>query len=225
VRFKILGSLTVEGEAGPLIVSGMRRRALLLRLLVPPNHPVPDDRLTEDLWDGEPPAGAVSTLASHVSLLRQVIGRDRIARRAGGYVLVVGHDEVDASCFEEEAKAGDVALGEGRAELARRLFETGLERWRGPALMDVRDKSWATGETTRLEELRRTSQESLMDARLALGEHHQLVASLESAVAEDPLRERRWRQLMIALYRSGRQADALHAYQRLRSSRFHSMAG
>ena len=216
VRFKILGSLAVEGEGGPLVVSGVRRRALLLRLLVPPNHPVSDDRLTDDLWDGEPPAGAASTLASHVSLLRQVIGRDRIARRAGGYVLVVGHEEVDALCFEEEAKAGDAAFGEGRVELARRLFEAALERWRGPALMDVHDMSWASGETTRLEELRRTSQESLMDARLALGEHHQLVAALESAVAEDPLRERRWRQLMIALYRSGRQADALHAYQRLR---------
>jgi DNA-binding SARP family transcriptional activator len=217
VRFKILGSLTVEGDAGPILVSGSRRRALLLRLLVPPNHPVSDGRLTEDLWDGEPPAGAVSTLASHVSLLRQVIGRDRIARRAGGYVLVVGPEEVDALCFEEEAKAGDAAFGEGKVELARRLFETALERWRGPALMDVHDMSWAGGETARLEELRRTSQESLMDACLALGEHHQLVAALESAVAEDPLRERRWRQLMIALYRSGRQADALHAYQRLRS--------
>lgn len=217
MRFKILGSLTVEGEAGPIVVSGLRRRALLLRLLVPPNRPVPDDRLTEDLWDGVPPAGAVSTLASHVSLLRQVIGRDRIARRAGGYVLVVGHDEVDAWCFEEEAHAAERALAEGRAELASRLFVTALERWRGPALMDVRDMSWARGETARLEELRRTSHESLMETRLALGEHHHLVAALESAVAEDPLRERRWRQLMIALYRSGRQGDALHAYQRLRS--------
>ena len=89
MRFKILGSLTVEDDGRPVSVSGLRRRALLLRLLVPANHPVSDDQLTEDLWDGASQTPAVSTLASHVSLLRQVIGRDRIVRRAGGYVLVV----------------------------------------------------------------------------------------------------------------------------------------
>ena len=217
MRFSILGSLTVDDDAGLLTISGRRRRALLLRLLVPANHPVPDDQLIEDLWGGASPTAAASTLASHVSLLRQVIGRDRIARRAGGYVLVVDDEEVDASCFEVEAQAGERALAEGKGDLARRLFVTALERWRGPALMDVRDMSWARVETTRLEELRRSSQESLIDTRLALGEHHHLVASLESAVSEDPLRERRWQQLMIALYRSGRQADALQTYQRLRS--------
>ncbi len=217
MRFKILGSLTVEDDGRPVSVSGLRRRALLLRLLVPANRPVPDDQLTEDLWDGGSQTPAVSTLASHVSLLRQVIGRDRIVRRAGGYVLVVDHEDVDALCFEGEAHAGERALAEGRAELASRVFVTALERWRGPALMDVRDAPWARVETARLEELRRTSQESLIDARLALGEHHHLIASLESAVSEDPLRERRWQQLMMALYRSGRQADALQTYQRLRS--------
>ena len=217
MRFSILGSLTVEDEAGPVSVSGLRRRALLLRLLVAANHPVPDDQLTDDLWGEVSPTAAVSTLASHVSLLRQVIGRARIARQAGGYVLMVEDEEVDSSCFEGEAQAGERALADGHPELASRLLITALERWRGPALMDVRDMAWARVETARLEELRRTSQESLIDARLALGEHHHLVASLESAVSEDPLRERRWRQLMLALYRSGRQADALLTYQRLRS--------
>jgi DNA-binding SARP family transcriptional activator len=217
VRFKILGSLMVEDDAGPVSVAGLRRRALLLRLLVSANHPVPDDRLVEDLWDGLPPSGATSTLASHVSLLRQAIGRDRIERRTGGYVLLVNREELDSWCFERETEDGDEALGKGTAELASRLLATALERWRGPALMDVRDMTWARVETARLEELRCTSQESLVEARLALGQHHHLVASLESAVAEQPLRERRWHQLMIALYRSGRQADALHAYQRVRS--------
>ena len=143
MRFKILGSLTVEDDGRPVSVSGLRRRALLLRLLVPANHPVPDDQLTEDLWGGASQTPAVSTLASHVSLLRQVIGRDRIARQAGGYVLMVEDEEVDSSCFEGEAQAGERALAEGNPELASHLFVTALERWRGPALMDVRDLSSA----------------------------------------------------------------------------------
>ena len=118
VKFKVLGSLVVESDTGPLEVAGKRRRALLLRLLVSANHPISDGRLVEDLWEGSPPTGASSTLASHVSLLRQVIGRDRIDRRAGGYALVVDQWALDSFCFEREAEAGQRALGAGDARAA-----------------------------------------------------------------------------------------------------------
>jgi DNA-binding SARP family transcriptional activator len=171
----------------------------------------------EDLWEGASSVGAISTLASHISLLRQAVGRERIARRAGGYVLMVDEWAIDAACFEREGEGGRRALGAGDASTAIRLFTRALERWKGPALLDVEDMAWARNEVARLEELRLTSYEGLLDARLAGGEHQQLIAMTEDLVSEFPFRERLWGQLMIALYRSGRQADALRVYQRLRT--------
>jgi DNA-binding SARP family transcriptional activator len=217
VRFKILGPLVLESDAGPVDIAGKRRRALLVRLLLSANHPVSDDRLVEDLWEGTPSIGAVSTLASHISFLRQTVGRERIARRAGGYVLVVDDWAVDAACFEREGDAGRRALAAGDARAAIRLFTRALERWHGPALLDVEHMAWARNEVARLEELRMMSYEGLLESRLAGGEHQQLIATTEDLVREYPFRERLWEQLMIALYRSGRQADALRAYQRLRT--------
>ncbi|MGO8871749.1 MAG: AfsR/SARP family transcriptional regulator [Acidimicrobiales bacterium] len=216
MHFKILGSLAVEDERGPIEVAGVRRRALLLRLLVSANVPVPDDRLVEDLWDDAPGLGTPSTLASHVSLLRQLIGRDRIVRRSGGYLLVADDWELDAATFRSEAASGTRELAKGHAESATTQLNRALERWRGPPLMDAGEMAWAQGPRAGLEELRLTSEESLVEARLALGEHQALITTIESAVLEEPLRERRWGQLMLALYRSGRQAEALRAYQRLR---------
>jgi DNA-binding SARP family transcriptional activator len=217
LKFQVLGPLVVEGDAGPIEVAGTRRKALLLRLLVSANYPVSDDRLAEDLWGDGPPSGVSSTLASHISLLRQLIGRGRITRRAGGYVLRVDDGELDATSFESRVDRGHRALKAGSAEAARRYFLEALGQWHGPALMDVEGAPWAQNERGRLEELRLTCQESLIEARLRLGHHRQVVAATEVAVAEHPLRERRWGQLMIALYRSNRQADALQAYQRLRT--------
>jgi DNA-binding SARP family transcriptional activator len=217
VRFKILGSLVLESDTGPVDVAGQKRRALLLRLLVSANHPVSDDRLVEDLWEGTPSVGAVSTLASHISFLRQAVGRERIARRSGGYALVVDDWAVDAACFEREGDAGRRALAAGDASAAIRLFTRALERWNGPALLDVGHMAWARNEVARLEELRLMSYEGLLDSRLGVGEHQQLIAMSEDLVSDYPFRERLWGQLMIALYRSGRQADALRAYQRLRT--------
>lgn len=217
MQFKILGPLAIDGGSGPLEVTGLRRRALLLRLLVSANHPVPDDQLAEDLWDGAPGLGARSTLASHVSLLRQLIGRDRIVRNPGGYTLVVGEEELDSACFRDEVEHGRRTLDEGGAKKARDLLTGALERWRGPALMDAGEMLWARNERVVLDELRLSGAETLVEARLELGEHRELIVTTESAVTEQPFRERRWVQLMIALYRSGRQSEALRAYQRLRS--------
>jgi DNA-binding SARP family transcriptional activator len=217
VRYKILGPLMLESDTGPVDIPGKRRRALLLRLLVSANHPVSDDRLVEDLWEGTPSMGAASTLASHISFLRQAVGRERIARRSGGYVLVADDWAVDAACFEREGDVGQRALVAGDASAAVRLFTRALERWNGRALLDVEHMAWARNEVARLEELRLVSYEGLLDSRLAVGEHRQIIAMTEDLVSDYPFRERLWGQLMIALYRSGRQADALRAYQRLRT--------
>jgi predicted ATPase/class 3 adenylate cyclase len=217
LEFGILGPLLVRGEAGEIRVAGARRRALLVRLLVSADELIAAPRLAEDLWAGDPPSGAASTLQSHISSLRQVVGPGRLAGRDGGYVLEVGDDGIDVRRFESEARRGHDALAAGDPATASRLLETALGRWRGDALTDVSGAAWALPEEIRLEELRLGALESWLGARLELGEHHEVVALAEAAIADHPLRENVWGWLMLALYRSGRQADALRAYQRIRT--------
>ena len=216
IRFRILGTVEVEGESGPVDIRGSRRRALLVRLLLSANQPVPADRIAEDVWDGDPPRGAASTLTSHVSLLRQLLGSDRISNRAGGYTLRVGPGELDVADFESDVHHGHAALYRGDPQVAAECLQRGLDRWRGSALADVEEAAWAQGAIARLHELRLTAQESLLEAGMGLGRHREVVAAAQSAVEAEPLREQRWATLMLALYRSGRQADALRTFQRLR---------
>jgi DNA-binding SARP family transcriptional activator len=218
IEFGVLGPLVVRSEGGEIKIAGARRRALLIRLLVSANRSVPTARLAEDVWEGQPPAGAVSTLASHISLLRQLLDGDRIQGGAGGYTLTVGEDELDVSWFEREVSQGRAALARGTANEAVELLVRALGRWRGPALDDVGGAEWARPDSVRLEELRLGAEEVLLDARLALGQNEEVVAAAEAAVAQCPLREQFWGHLMKALYRSGRQAEALRAYQRLRTA-------
>ena len=215
-RFRILGHVEVEGDTGPIIIRGARRRALLVRLLLTPNELTPADRIAEDLWDGSPPPGAASTLTSHVSLLRQLLGGDRIANRSGSYTLRVDPGELDTVEFASDLADAHAALRQNDPQRAVGLFERGLRHWRGSPLADVDGASWAQGEVARLSELRLSAEESLLEAQMALGHHREAVAVAEAAVTTEPLREQRWATLMLALYRSGRQADALRAYQRLR---------
>lgn len=215
-RFRILGHVEVEGDAGPIIIRGARRRALLVRLLLAPNELIPSERIAEDLWDGSPPPGAASTLTSHVSLLRQLLGGDRIANRSGSYTLRVDPGELDTVEFASDLADGHAALRQNDPQRAVSLFERGLRQWRGSPLADVDGASWAQGEVARLSELRLGAEESLLEGQMALGQHREAVAVAEAAVTAEPLREQRWATLMLALYRSGRQADALRAYQRLR---------
>jgi predicted ATPase/DNA-binding SARP family transcriptional activator len=217
VNFRLLGPLEVEGPLGQIRLDGKRRRLFLLRLLTSPNLVLSDDRLAEDVWEGHPPEGVLSTLSSHVSLIRQAIGKERIRRKSGGYLMVVDLAEIDATCFSSEVDAGRTAWASGDRHAARELLAGALSRWRGPALADAGECAWAIGPRTRWEELRRAAEEELGEVRLQLGEHRQLVPMLEDAVAAEPLRERRWAQLMLAMYRSGLQADALNAYQRVRA--------
>jgi predicted ATPase/DNA-binding SARP family transcriptional activator len=214
--FGLLGPTVVVDDAGEVEIHGEIRRRLLTRLLVSANRPVPVDRLKDDLWEGDLPASAASTLKSHVSLLRKSLGSGRLSHHNGAYVLHVGPGELDVAAFEREAAAGRDLARSGDYHRAADLFAQALARWRGQALADVAGTGWGEPEAVRLEELRAATLENWMDARLAVGEHQQVVADAETAVAEHPLREGLWAKLITSLYRCGRQAEALEAYQRLR---------
>ncbi len=216
-RFGILGPVEVHTAAGPVDIRGARRRSVLVRLLVSANQRVPIERLADDIWEGAPGAGASSTLASHVSLLRQLLGPERIANHLGSYSIAVEPGELDVDLFETALAEGRRAIEQGDLRQAVDRIECALGHWRGTPLADVAGAVWAQGEIIRLEELRYGAEEALLDARLALGLHQEVVAQAEAAVTALPLREERWATLMLALYRSGRQADALRAYQRLRT--------
>jgi DNA-binding SARP family transcriptional activator/tetratricopeptide (TPR) repeat protein len=216
MQFRLLGTLEVEGDTGLVPLRGARRRVLVARLALSPNQAVPTERLIDDLWSGSPSSGAASTLSSHVSLVRQLLGADRIEHVAGGYRLVVRPGELDTSEFEEQLEVGRQAVRARKLESAVLRVGAALALWRGRALADVADAPWAQGEIARLEELRLGAEELVLEARLGLGQHRELVAAAEAAVAAAPFREQRWATLLLALYRSDRQADALRAFQRLR---------
>jgi DNA-binding SARP family transcriptional activator/Tfp pilus assembly protein PilF len=212
----ILGALVVSRDGVAVALAGARRRALVCRLAVAGGHAVSAGQLAEDLWEGHPGPGTPATLQSHVSHLRRLLGPGWLVSREGGYALDLGAVEIDAMLFERETEAGLGHLTADDLDEAASLLASALGRWRGPALADVAGQLWAAGEVTRLEDLRLRATEGLLEARLALGEHDAVADAAEAAVRGHPLRERLWSLLMLALYRSGRQADALAAYQRLR---------
>jgi DNA-binding SARP family transcriptional activator len=216
LKFGLLGSLEVRRGGELLALEGVRRRALLVRLLLGRNHVVSSSTLIEDIWQGRAGRGALSTLQSHVSLLRKVLGTDRLKAQSGGYVLLVSDDEFDVCEFEATVSSGRAFLAAGGAEQASTSVERALALWRGAALTDVAGSAWAQGESTRLEELRLDAVELLLEARLSLRDYAFVVARAEAEVVGNPLRERLWSLLMLALYRSGRQGDSLRAYRRLR---------
>jgi len=216
--FCVLGPLRVEAPRHEVRIGGVRRRGVLLRLLASPGRPVPVDVLAEDIWDGDPPAAAVSTLQSHISALRQAVGPDRLIFSDGGYRLQVGPGELDSLIFEADVAVGQAAMSAGDFESAADALDRALARWRGHAFADVAGAAWSVLPAGHLEEMRNTAVEEALEAHLVLGHHHEVCGLAEEAAAAEPLRERRWASLMLALYRAGRQADALAAYQRLRNT-------
>jgi ABC-type transport system substrate-binding protein/DNA-binding SARP family transcriptional activator len=210
--FRILGPLELSRSGRPLPLAGGRQGALLAVLLVHANEVLDRDRLIEALWGAQPPKTARAALQGYVAQLRRLLPEDRLLTRAGGYVLTVEPGELDADRFER-------LLAEARtrepAEAATTL-RAALSLWRGPPLLDVRYENFAQREVLRLEELRLAATEQRIEADLVLGRHHELVGELEGLTAEYPLRERLAAQLMLALYRCGRQADALDFYRRTR---------
>ena len=212
LELRILGPLEADRDGSPLRLGGRKQRALLALLVLEPGEAVSPDRLIEALWS-EQDDGAPSRLQVYVSQLRKVLGdAGAIEMRQGGYALAVEPGGVDATVFERLASEGRDALAAGEPALAASTLREALALWRGPALGDLGYESFAQEAVARLEELRLGAVEDRVDAELALGGHRELLPELEQLVAEQPLRERLRGALMLALYRSGRQADALEAY-------------
>jgi len=208
MEFRILGPLEVEAEGRLLKLGGAQPRALLALLLLHANEVVPRDRLIDELWSGQAPETAATAVQVYVSQLRKVLGRDAIVTRAPGYMVRPRDGELDLRRFEERVARASSAQPAGAADLLREA----LALWRGAPLADL-DPSVAPGERSRLEEARLAALEQRISADLELGRHTQLVPELDGLVHDYPLREHLRGHLMVALYRSGRQADALEAYK------------
>ena len=226
MRFGVLGPLEVIAEDGPVRLGGQKQRILLALLLTRPNQAVSVDALVQGLWADDPPRSADKTLQSYVVHLRRVLepGRPRgsagtvLVTREPGYLLRVGRGELDAALFEELASRGRRLLGAGAAQEAAATLREGLALWRGEAFEELPNVEACASEAARLAELRLGAVEERVAADLALGRHRELLAELEDLTRRHPLRERLWGQLLVALYRAGRQADALLAYQRARAT-------
>ena len=214
LEFRILGPLEVVDGNRELRLAGAKQRALLAILLVHANEPVSVDVLSEELWGGEPPQTAGKMIQGYVSQLRKVLGEGVLVTRTPGYLARVEADRLDAGRFERL-----VADAAGRPpDEAAELLDAALRLWRGAALADFAYEPFAQSEIARLEEARLGALEERIDADLARGRHAAVVSELEGLVAEHPFRERLTAELMLALYRCGRQADALEVYRRARQA-------
>ncbi len=212
---RILGPLEVLVEGRRVEIKGGKQRELLAILLIHANDIVSPDRLIEGLWGDTPPASALKTLQAYVSRLRGTLdtASGALETHGHGYRFRVEPGQLDAELFRSGLEEGRRALARGEAEAAAEGLREALALWRGPALAEFRYEDFAQAEIARLEELRLAAQEERIEADLELGRHDELVPELEALVAEQPLRERLRGQLMLALYRSGRQAEALRTYQ------------
>ena len=212
----MLGPVEVRDADAALPLGGRRQQALLARLLLDLGRPVAAGRLIDDLWGEAPPPTAAKMVQVHVSQLRKVIPPGMLVTLGAGYAVEAPPDSLDLNRFERLRAEGRAALDSGDPARAAARLREALALWRGPALAEF-DEPFAAAEAARLEEVRVACLEDRIDADLALGRHADLVGELESLVARHPLRERLLEDLMIALYRAGRQADALAAYQRHRA--------
>ena len=218
LEFRVLGPIEVLRNGSVIALGGRRQAALLAVLLLERGHAVSPARLVDELWDGKPPAAAQATLRSYVTRLRRVLGDGAvIAREPGGYALRVADDTVDVGRFERLLHEGEDALARGAAHRAAERLAAALALWRGRALGDLAADGTLRHEAERLEELRLRALEARCEADLRLGRAPELVDELETVLLTQPYREGLWRQLMLALYRAGRQADAIAAYRRARA--------
>jgi predicted ATPase/DNA-binding SARP family transcriptional activator len=214
MEFRMLGSLEVYADAGPVALGGARLRGLLALLLLHRNEPMSAERLAVALWGEDAPAGAVKGIQVHVSRLRRALGDpDVLTTTPAGYRLRVAPDELDCERFERLSAEGFRALADREPARAGRVLREALSLWRGPALAEFAFEAFAQAEIGRLEEERLAALEARVEADLAVGRHGELVGELQQLVAIHPLRERLYGQLMLSLYRSGRQADALKTFR------------
>ena len=212
-EFRLLGPLEVVEHDRPLVLGAGKPRALLALLLLNANEIVSTERLIEELWNGSPPATVAKSIHAYVSRLRKQLGRSRLLTRAPGYVLVVDPAELDVARFEQlvsEATQLDPAR-------AAAILREALALWRGPPLADLAYEPFAQPAVAWLEELRTRALERRIDADLACGRHRELIGELGTLIGERPISERLRGQLMLALYRCGRQAEALEAFRTARA--------
>ncbi|MFN2607326.1 MAG: BTAD domain-containing putative transcriptional regulator [Acidimicrobiales bacterium] len=214
----ILGPLEVLVDGRAVEPGSPKQRALLLNLVVHHGHVVSRDRLMDDLWAGSPPSTALGVLQNYVSQLRKALGAHVVATRGPGYALDVDPTAIDSVRFDAMVDNAQAALRAGDPSSAAKAARRALELWRGDALVDVADEPFAQAEIGRLRERRVVAVELHLEAEISAGRHREAAPRLEAAVADHPFRERLWWLLMLALYRSGRQADALRAYQRARAT-------
>ena len=214
LEVRLLGSFEVVVAGEPVDVPGAKRQALVACLALRSGRVVSTETLAEALWGSDLPAAPRNAVQHHVARLRRALGEDAIRLATDGYALKGG--VVDATEFEELLTATRAALRAGDARGAADTIADALALWRGPALLGLPQSSWATAEAARLDSLRLDALEERFEAALALGEHGEVVPAIRAALEESPFRERLWGQLMLALYRSGRQADALDVFQEAR---------
>jgi DNA-binding SARP family transcriptional activator/pimeloyl-ACP methyl ester carboxylesterase len=222
IEFRILGQLEALDDGRPLALGPSKQRALLALLLLHANQVVSRDRLIEDLWGEQAPETAATALQGYVSQLRKLLdphareGQARLLTRAPGYLLELDPEQLDLRRFERLARHGKRELAAGAAEAAATTLADALSLWRGPPLAEFSSAPFASAESLRLQELHVSTLEDRIEADLALARHDELIGELDALAAEHPFRERLHAQLMLALYRGGRQAEALEVYRETR---------
>jgi DNA-binding response OmpR family regulator len=221
LELSVLGPLEVRLSGREVAVTASKERALLALLVANHGRTLPVGQLAEDLWEGSPPESASAALRVHISRLRRTLAASGVegilVTRPPGYVLDVPPEVVDTVRFESLVAQGRAASDDLRPNEAVAAYRQALALWRGPALAEVAGSTFATAEAIRLEQSRLTTLEECLSAELARGQHREVMPELEALVHEHVLRERLWELLMLALYRSGRQPDALRAFQDLRA--------
>src|SRR5918999_765610 len=215
--FRILGPLEAFDGGQRVALGGSKRRAVLALLLLHAGETLTTDGLVDELWGEQQPTAAAKTAQVHISRLRKVLAdagaADLLVTRENGYELVVEPERIDAHRFERLVAEGGSALSAGEPDAALEALEAALSLWRGPPLADLAYEPFVQQEAAHLEELRVTALEQLVEAKLVVGRHAEVIGQLEQLVSEHPYRENLRAQLMLALYRADRQADALQAYQ------------
>jgi DNA-binding SARP family transcriptional activator len=218
VEYRVLGPLEALVGESPVALGPPRHRALLVLLLAQANTVVPAHRLIDEIWGDAPPASAANLVQGAVSHLRKALSPDAIVTRGPGYVLNVGPDALDLHRFERRAEEGSLALEQGDFERAATTLAAALDLWSGPALADLGDELCVRPIAARLDDVRLLASERRLEAELGRGRHADVLGELGELIREHPLRERPHELLMLALYGSGRQAEALEAYRSARAT-------
>ena len=224
MEFLLLGPLEVRDDGRRVPLGGIRQRSVLALLLLDANRVVPADRIADELWGDDPPATAATAVQVYVSRLRKALGASAIETREPGYLLEASPATLDLLRFEAQAAEGRRLIASGDLAGGAALLHDALAAWRGPALVDLVREPFATQAADRLEELRLAALEDRIEADLALGRHAEVLEELHALVTANPLREGPRSQLMLALYRAGRQAEALEVYREGRQALVDALA-